>query len=448
MDQFVGLFAILILVALTAVFAMGEISFAGSRKVRLAQMAKAGDQRAQLVLKMKEKSGSYFSGMQICINAVALLGGLASDSAFSGFFEPLLALFVPVDMAGKLAFVCSFVLVTMLFVLFGDLIPKRLAMYQPEKVIVAEIRVLVLLITLLKPFVWMLTKMSNALMKFFNLPTSREDRITSEDIVATVNEGARSGLIAPTEKDAIKNFMDLEDRYVPSAMTERDSIVYFDLDETTQSFSQKISKSPHDRFLVCDGDIDHVIGYVDSKEMLKLSVAGKPISLKDSELIHPVHNVPDSLTLSELLEQFKAQRMDFAIVVNEYGLTMGLVTLKDILSTVIGEFAVLNQDEQIVQRSDGTWLVDGATPVDDVERMFDIDRLPEEENYETVSGFMMFMLRKIPKLTDKVEFEGYRFEVIGVENRRVDQVLVTRIGTAGDHLDEPKEETKATGTTP
>ena len=401
MDQFVGLFAILILVALTAVFAMGEISFAGSRKVRLAQMAKAGDQRAQLVLKMKEKSGSYFSGMQICINAVALLGGLASDSAFSGFFEPLLALFV-----------------------------------------------LVLLLTLLKPFVWMLTKMSNALMKFFNLPTSREDRITSEDIVATVNEGARSGLIAPTEKDAIKNFMDLEDRYVPSAMTERDSIVYFDLDETTQSFSQKISKSPHDRFLVCDGDIDHVIGYVDSKEMLKLSVAGKPISLKDSELIHPVHNVPDSLTLSELLEQFKAQRMDFAIVVNEYGLTMGLVTLKDILSTVIGEFAVLNQDEQIVQRSDGTWLVDGATPVDDVERMFDIDRLPEEENYETVSGFMMFMLRKIPKLTDKVEFEGYRFEVIGVENRRVDQVLVTRIGTDGDHLDEPKEETKATGTTP
>lgn len=448
MDQFVGLFAILILVALTAVFAMGEISFAGSRKVRLAQMAKAGDQRAQLVLKMKEKSGSYFSGMQICINAVALLGGLASDSAFSGFFEPLLALFVPIEMASKLAFVCSFVLVTMLFVLFGDLIPKRLAMYQPEKVIVAEIRVLVLFITLLKPFVWLLTKMSSALMTFFNLPTSREDRITSEDIVATVNEGARSGLIAPTEKDAIKNFMDLEDRYVPSAMTERDSIVYFDLDESTQSFSQKISKSPHDRFLVCDGDIDHVIGYVDSKEMLKLSVAGKQISLKDSELIHPVHNVPDSLTLSELLEQFKAQRMDFAIVVNEYGLTMGLVTLKDILSTVIGEFAVLNQDEQIVQRSDGTWLVDGATPVDDVERMFDIDRLPEEENYETVSGFMMFMLRKIPKLTDKVEFEGYRFEVIGVENRRVDQVLVTKIGAEGDQPSNAENQTQTKDKTP
>ena len=182
--------------------------------------------------------------------------------------------------------------------------------------------------------------------------------------------------------------------------------------------------------------------------MLKLSVAGKPISLKDSELIHPVHNVPDSLTLSELLEQFKAQRMDFAIVVNEYGLTMGLVTLKDILSTVIGEFAVLNQDEQIVQRSDGTWLVDGATPVDDVERMFDIDRLPEEENYETVSGFMMFMLRKIPKLTDKVEFEGYRFEVIGVENRRVDQVLVTKIGAEGDQPSNAENQTQTKDKTP
>ena len=432
MGQALGLLAILILVGLTAVFAMGEISFAGSRKVRLAQMAKAGDQRAQLVLRMKERSGNYFSGMQICINAVALLGGLASDSAFSGFFEPILEYFFSPATASSLAFVCSFVLVTMLFVLFGDLIPKRLAMYQPEKVIVSEIRFLVFIITVLKPFVWLLTWLSNVLMKFFNLPTAREDRLTSEDIVATINEGSRAGLIAPTEKDAIKNFMNLEDRYVPSAMTERDCIVYFDLDESTQSVAQKITKSPHDRFLVCDGDIDHVIGYVDSKEMLKLTVDGKPLSLKDSELIHPVHNVPDSLTLSELLEQFKDQRMDFAIVVNEYGLTMGLVTLKDILSVVIGEFSVLSEDEQIVQRSDGTWLVDGATPVDDVERMFNIDRMPEEENYETVSGFMMYMLRKIPKLTDKVEFEGYRFEVIGVENRRVDQVLVTKIDASDD----------------
>ena len=410
MGQALGLLAILILVGLTAVFAMGEISFAGSRKVRLAQMAKAGDQRAQLVLRMKERSGNYFSGMQICINAVALLGGLASDSAFSGFFEPILEYFFSPATASSLAFVCSFVLVTMLFVLFGDLIPKRLAMYQPEKVIVSEIRFLVFIITVLKPFVWLLTWLSNVLMKFFNLPTAREDRLTSEDIVATI-------------------------------MTERDCIVYFDLDESTQSVAQKITKSPHDRFLVCDGDIDHVIGYVDSKEMLKLTVDGKPLSLKDSELIHPVHNVPDSLTLSELLEQFKDQRMDFAIVVNEYGLTMGLVTLKDILSVVIGEFSVLSEDEQIVQRSDGTWLVDGATPVDDVERMFNIDRMPEEENYETVSGFMMYMLRKIPKLTDKVEFEGYRFEVIGVENRRVDQVLVTKIDASDDQ--ENTEESKA-----
>ena len=281
MGQALGLLSILILVGLTAVFAMGEISFAGSRKVRLAQMAKAGEQRAQLVLRMKERAGNYFSGMQICINAVALLGGLASDSAFSGFFEPILEYFFSPATASSLAFVCSFVLVTMLFVLFGDLIPKRLAMYQPEKVIVSEIRFLVFIITVLKPFVWLLTWLSNVLMKFFNLPTAREDRLTSEDIVATINEGSRAGLIAPTEKDAIKNFMNLEDRYVPSAMTERDCIVYFDLDESTQSVAQKITKSPHDRFLVCDGDIDHVIGYVDSKEMLKLTVDCKPLSLID-----------------------------------------------------------------------------------------------------------------------------------------------------------------------
>lgn len=439
MEKFLGIFVITALISLTAIFAMGEISFAGSRKVRLAQMAKSGNSNAQLVLRMKEKSGSYFSGMQICINAVALLGGLVSDSAFSVFIEPALSLFCSPEMAANLSFITSFILVTMLFVLFGDLIPKRLAMYQPEKVIVAEIRLLVLIITVLKPFVVLLTWLSNLIMKSFNLPTSRDDRITNEDIVATVNEGAKVGLIAQTEKDAITNFMDLEDRYVPSAMTERDSIVYFDLDETAESVAQKITKCPHDRFLICDGDIDHVIGFVDSKEMLKQLVDGKPISLKDSELIHPVHNVPDSLRLSELLEQFKTQRMDFAVVVNEYGLTLGLVTLKDILGTVIGDITATSEDEQIVQRSDGTWLVDGSTPVDDVERKFDIDRLPEEENYETVSGFMMYMLRKIPKLTDKVEFEGYRFEVIGVENRRVDQVLVTKI----DHSDDADTSSQA-----
>ena len=151
--------------------------------------------------------------------------------------------------------------------------------------------------------------------------------------------------------------------------------------------------------------------------------------LKDQNCISSLPAVPDSLTLSEVLDLFKTQRSDFAVVLNEYALTVGVITLNDIMSTVMGEFVLTPDEAQIVQRSDGSWLIDGATPIDDVERVFDFGQLPEDETYETVAGFMMYMLRKIPKLTDHIEYGGYRFEVIDVERHRIDQILVTKIGS-------------------
>ena len=156
---------------------------------------------------------------------------------------------------------------------------------------------------------------------------------------------------------------------------------------------------------------------------------GKTFSLKDQNCISSLPAVPDSLTLSEVLDLFKTQRSDFAVVLNEYALTVGVITLNDIMSTVMGEFVLTPDEAQIVQRSDGSWLIDGATPIDDVERVFDFGQLPEDETYETVAGFMMYMLRKIPKLTDHIEYGGYRFEVIDVERHRIDQILVTKIGS-------------------
>ena len=178
---------------------------------------------------------------------------------------------------------------------------------------------------------------------------------------------------------------------------------------------------------MCDKTIDKVVGVVDSKELLKKYADGKPFVLKDSGLITPVIAVPDSLSLSETLQQFKSQTTDFAVVVNEYALTVGIITLKDILWIVMGDFVSVPDEQQIIERDDGSWLIDGATPVDDVERLLDIARMPEEESYETMAGFMMYMLRRIPKLTDRVNYAGWRFEVIDVEGARVDQVLATRL---------------------
>ena len=207
----------------------------------------------------------------------------------------------------------------------------------------------------------------------------------------------------------------------------RDFVVFFDLQESYEAITRKIKEKPHDNFLVCDEDIDHVIGIVDSKELLKKYADGQPFSLKDSGLVKPVLNVPDSLTLSETLDIFKVQKADFAVVVNEYALTVGIITLKDILWVIMGDYVPPTDDVQIVLRDDGSWLVDGATPIDDVEKTLSIARMPDEETYETIAGFMMYMLRRVPKLTDRINYEGYRFEVIDVEGARIDQVLVTRL---------------------
>ena len=371
MDLSLKLLSIFALIVAAAYFAISEISLAGSRRVRLTLMVENGAKRAQEVINLQEKPGPFFSVIQIGINAVAILGGIVGEAAFTDVFAGLFKWFVPAQYLETTSFLCSLLLITMLLI----------------------------------------------------------NKITSEDIVATVDAGAAAGLIAPSEQAAIENVMDLESRLVPSAMTAREYVVYFTLDESYESIAKKIASSPHNKFPVCDRDIDHVIGYVDSKDILRRVIEGKTFSLKDQNCISSLPAVPDSLTLSEVLDLFKTQRSDFAVVLNEYALTVGVITLNDIMSTVMGEFVLTPDEAQIVQRSDGSWLIDGATPIDDVERVFDFGQLPEDETYETVAGFMMYMLRKIPKLTDHIEYGGYRFEVIDVERHRIDQILVTKIGS-------------------
>ncbi|MFR6359583.1 MAG: transporter associated domain-containing protein [Sutterella wadsworthensis] len=276
----------------------------------------------------------------------------------------------------------------------------------PERVAVRCISPMVTLIMLLKPLVWLLTVLANAIMRMMRVPLNNQDQITNEDVIATVEAGAKAGVIAPLEHTAITNMMGLENHLVPSAMTARDSIIYFSLDESDESIREKISLTPHNKFLVVDGDIDHVLGVVDGKQLLKLYADGESLSIRKPGIVQPIITIPDSLTLTETLDLFKKESSDFAVVINEYGLTVGIITLKDILWPVMGNYDVWADDQLLVERADGTWLVDGSTPVDDIEREFGIESMPEEETYETVSGFIMYMLRRVPKRGDFVEVCG------------------------------------------
>ena len=281
------------------------------------------------------------------------------------------------------------------------------------------------LIKLLKPFIWFFNGIANIIIRRLGLPDRTKDKITSADIIATVDAGTAAGIIATEEQTAIENIFELESRLVPSAMTPREGIVYFLLDDSPEVICRKVIDTPHNQYIVCNKNLDSVVGVVDSKSLLGRIMNNQSFSLKDDGLVRPVQMVPDSLTLSEMLDVFKRTYSDVAVIIIEYALVVGIITLNDVMSTVMGDLVNTEEDSLIIERDDGSWLVDGSTPVDDLERLLGFDSLPEDSTYETVAGFMMYMLRKIPKRTDRVVYEGYRFEVIVVDNNKVDQVLVS-----------------------
>ena len=424
---FINLMIITGLLIAAAYFAMSEIALAGSRKLRLTRLAEKGDKRAKMVLSLKENPGSFFSVVQIGINAVAILGGIVGEAAFTRLFSDWFQGFVPPDALESVAFSAAFVTVTLLFIIFADLIPKRVAMTRPESTALGMVRLMQCFIIIFKPLVWLLTVTSGCIMKLLGIPTTTKAKITHEDLEATVEAGVAAGIIAPQEQTAITNVMDLESRLIPSAMTARDNIVYFDLCEDYESITAKVRAYPHSKFLVCDKTIDQIVGCVDSKELLKRYVNGQPFTLKESGLITQVLTVPDTLTLSETLDIFKTQKRAFAAVVNEYALTVGVITLKDILWVIMGDFVPTDDTQQIVKHKDGSWRIEGATPVEDVERLLSTGKMPDDESYETMAGFLMYMLRRVPKLSDRVTFAGYRFEVVDMEGARVNQIIATKI---------------------
>jgi len=421
------LLIIVLLMAISAFFAVSEIGIAAARKIKLRQMADDGDVRADKVLALQEKPGKFFTVAQIGLNAVAILSGIVGESALTPFFASIISPVYSGELLPSISFVLSFVAVTSLFILFADLVPKRTAMIQPERVAVAVVKPILLCLTIFSPIVWFFNGMANHLFKLFKLPMVRSDEITSDDIFAIMDAGAEAGVLQRQEHHLIENVFELESRTVPSSMSSRESIVYFTLEDSEEELHQKIATQPHSKFLVCDDTIDRVVGYVDSKDIMMRLLKQQSISLKKELTVRTVMIIPDSLTLSELLERFKSAREDFAVVMNEYALVVGVITLNDVMSTVMGDLVSQTQEEQILRRDEFSWLIDGMTPLQDVVRALDLDDFPDDGNYETIGGFMMFMLRKIPKRTDCVEYAGYKFEVVDTENYKVDQLLVTRV---------------------
>ncbi|MGA0570140.1 hemolysin family protein [Variovorax sp. VNK109] len=425
-----SIIVIALLIAASAFFSVAEISLAASRRLRLRQMADEGDARAEKVMRIQEQPGHYFTIVQIGLNAIAILGGIVGEGALSPYFNALFDAWLTPPRAATASFLASFLVVTSLFILFADLFPKRLGMTEPERLVVRVVGPMQALMTVLKPVVWMYSQAADLIFRVSGLPSQRDDRITSDDILALTEAGAQAGVLARREQQVIANVFELDTRTVGSAMTQRERIAYFLRDDPDAVIRARIAAEPFSTYPVCDGDIDHVVGYVDAKDLFQRALNNQPITLTGENLVRKVLVVPDRLTLAEVLGEFRQAHEDFAVIVNEYSLVVGVVTLNDVMSTVMGDLVMTPPDEElIVRRDDNSWLIDGVTPVQDVQRALGLDDLPHAEEYETLAGFLMVMLRRVPKRTDCVSWGGFRFEVLDVDSYRIDQVMVSR-GTA------------------
>ncbi|QEH17282.1 hemolysin family protein [Histophilus somni] len=412
------------LIIISAVVSSAEISLAGSRKLKLQMLANEGDKRAVQVLKLQEQPGRFITVVQIGLNMVAIFGGIVGESAIRPFLQEILSAYTQSFWIESAASWLAFIIVTVSFVLFADLMPKRLAMTSPEKVALSTVGIMSFCIVIFKPVVLIFDTIANGIFRLLGISTMREESMTPADIVAIVDAGAEAGVLKAQEHYLIENIFEMQERTVTSTMTTRENIVFLDRSFEREQVITTIKNNPHSKLLICDHGLDKILGYVESHNLLTLYLQEQKVSLTEPRILRKALFIPDTLSLYEVLELFKSSGEDFAVIVNEYALVVGIVTLNDVMSIVMGEL-VSNEEEQIVRRDETSWLIDGATPLEDVARALEINEFPDEENYETIGGFMMYMLRKIPKKTDFVLYDRYKFEIIDTENFKIDQLMVS-----------------------
>ncbi|MGO4327317.1 hemolysin family protein [Cupriavidus sp. 2TAF22] len=427
---------LLLLILVSAFFSTSEIALTASRRTKLQTLSERGDRRATKIMLLKEEPGNFFTIVQIGVNSVAILAGIVGEKHVSDLLHSALLPYFEAPVAGQIANVGSFLVVTLLFIQFADLIPKRIAMSFPEPCALLVIGPMLTMIKIFKPLVWVFNATADATLRMFGLPTKQIDQITSEDIAAMVDAGAEAGVLHKHEIHLIENVFELDAKNVTAVMTPRDDVVYIGLDEPADSLRRKLVNHPHAQYPVCGHNLDDVLGYIDSKDILQMFLADDSTGvIGNIGNIGKHHDknvlvIPDTLTLTEALTRFREMHQSFAVVMNEYGLVVGIVTLDDIVGALMGNIIYSSEDEQIVRRDDGSWLVDGVTPLVDLKKALELDELPGEDYVDTAAGLVIYSLKRIPKKSEFIEVAGYRFEVLDIDHHKIDQLLVSKLPPA------------------
>src|SRR5262245_25034800 len=426
----VPILAIILLIIVNGVFVMAEMAVVSSRKPRLQQFANEGSRGAQTALDLVTHPDRFLATVQIGITLIAILTGAVGERTLTERFSLKLQNLPEVAAYSEtIAFAIVVVAITYVSLVIGELVPKRLALNNPERIAVRMASIMNFLSRLGAPAVAFMSGSARLVIGLFRLRPSEAPPVTEEEIKVMMEQGAEAGVFEEAEHDIVKSIFKLGDRAVSALMKPRRDVVWLDLDDPSIENQKKLASSLYSRFPVAQGSLDNVLGIVQTKDLLTRCLAGSPMDFRES--LRPPLFVPDGLPALRLLEMFKKSRTHMALVVDEYGGVEGLVTLNDILEDLVGDVASVDMpgEQQVYQRPYGSWLIDGKHLIDDLKEVLKIPKLPDEESgsYQTLGGLVMLQVGRVPVTGDTFEDAGYRFEVVDMDGKRVDKVLVTKL---------------------
>jgi putative hemolysin len=425
------------LILLNGVFAMSEIAIVTARRGRLQALEAKGDPGASAAIRLGAEPTHFMSTVQIGITSIGILNGIVGEAAFARpIAQWLQGMGVEAGSSQLAATALVVVVVTYLTIVLGELVPKRFGQIRAEAVARTVARPMAGLALAAKPFVRLLSASTDLVLKLLGLHGRQSPTVTEEEIHALLEEGSDVGVIEDEEHQMVRNVFRLDDRQIASLMVPRSEMVYLDLERPLAENFKRIEGAMHSRFPVCRGGLRDIVGVISAKQLLARFLRGQTPDF--GEMLQPAAFVPESLTGMELLQNFRSSAAQLVIVIDEYGEVQGMVTLRDVIESITGEFHLHNvEDAWAVQREDGSWLIDGLMPVPELKDRLGLTGVPEEERgrYNTLSGMTMLLLGRVPRTGDSVEWEGWRFEIMDMDGKRIDKVLASPTAAEPQRVD-------------
>jgi putative hemolysin len=424
---------ILALILLNGAFAMSELALVSARRLRLEKLSNEGNPAASSALALADNPNTFLSTIQVGITLISIFNGAFGQASLANKLAPQITALAPAlsAVASEVAFAIVVAAITFLSIVFGELVPKRIAMQYPELMSTWVARPLTALARLMSPFVKLLALTTDLVSRVFGIAGHKDEAPTEEEIAGMLREGSEAGVFEPTEYDIVSRALRLDDCHLKALMTPRVDIEFLDLDDTPEQNLRKIADHRFSRYPVYRHGQSEILGFVNARDLFEQAIRGQSLSGVDIEAaIKPLLYVPESISAMDLLEQLKQQRAELALVVDEYGDIQGIVTLADVMSVLVGEVSLSGEAQapDAVRREDGSWLMDGGVSLDRFRELMGIDTaFPDEDEgmYHTLAGFVLYRLGYIPKASEHFDWEGFRIEVVDMDGNRIDQLLVT-----------------------